>query len=49
MSEPAQTRNLAARMGGWSAQHRKTAIFGWFAFVLVAFALGNATGTTQID
>jgi uncharacterized membrane protein YdfJ with MMPL/SSD domain len=41
--------NLAARMGGWSAQHRKIAILGWFAFVLVAFALGNATGTTEID
>ena len=27
-------------MGRWSAQHRKTAIFGWFAFVIVAFALG---------
>jgi uncharacterized membrane protein YdfJ with MMPL/SSD domain len=41
--------NLAARMGGWSAQHRKIAILGWFAFVIVAFALGNATGTTEID
>jgi uncharacterized membrane protein YdfJ with MMPL/SSD domain len=41
--------HLAARMGGWSAQHRKTAILGWFAFVIVAFALGNATGTTMID
>ena len=42
-------KNLAARVGGWSAQHRKTAILGWFAFVSVAFALGNATGTTEID
>jgi uncharacterized membrane protein YdfJ with MMPL/SSD domain len=33
--------HLAARMGRWSAQHRKKAIFGWFAFVIVAFALGN--------
>ena len=30
-------RNLAARMGRWSASHRKTAIFGWLAFVVVAF------------
>jgi RND superfamily putative drug exporter len=36
-------------MGGWSAQHRKIAILGWFAFVIVAFALGNASGTTEID
>jgi uncharacterized membrane protein YdfJ with MMPL/SSD domain len=41
--------NLAARMGRWSAEHRKIAILGWFAFVLVAFALGNVTGTTEID
>jgi uncharacterized membrane protein YdfJ with MMPL/SSD domain len=42
-------KNLAARMGGWSAQHRKAAILGRIAFVIVAFALGNATGTTEID
>ena len=27
------TRNLAARMGRWSAAHWKTATFGWLAFV----------------
>jgi uncharacterized membrane protein YdfJ with MMPL/SSD domain len=37
--------NLAARMGRWSAQHRKKAIWGWLAFVFVAFAIGNALGT----
>ena len=41
-------RNLAARMGGWSADHWKTATFGWLAFVLVAFALGS-TGAKSID
>ena len=40
--------NLAARMGRWSADHWKTATFGWLAFVLVAFALG-AAGTVSID
>jgi RND superfamily putative drug exporter len=44
-----RSHNLAARMGGWSAQHRKTAILGWFVFVLLAFALGNVAGTTEID
>src|SRR6476619_1909812 len=44
-----QPANLAARMGRWSAQHRKAAIFGWFGFVFVAFALGTVTGTKQID
>ena len=28
-----QSRNVAARMGRWSAHHRKIAIFGWLAFV----------------
>ena len=30
-------RNLAARMGRWSASHWKTATFGWLALVVVAF------------
>ena len=33
-------RNLAARMGRWSAAHWKTATFGWLAFVIAAFMLG---------
>ena len=48
-AEPRRTTNLAGRMGRWSAQHRKAAIFGWFAFVIVAFALGIVSGTTKID
>jgi uncharacterized membrane protein YdfJ with MMPL/SSD domain len=47
--EPVRSRNLAARMGSWSARHQKTAIFGWFAFVIAAFALGIVSGTKQID
>src|SRR6187401_491285 len=42
-------RNLAARMGRWSARHWKTATFGWLAFVLVAFGLGGTVGTRNID
>src|SRR3712207_898205 len=41
-------RNIAARAGRWSARHRKTAIFGWLAFVVVAVALGGAIGTKQL-
>jgi RND superfamily putative drug exporter len=41
--------NLPGRVGRWSARHRKTAIFGWLAFVAAALALGTAVGTTQID
>jgi RND superfamily putative drug exporter len=42
-------RNLAARMGRWSAAHWKTATFGWLALVVVAFAVGGALGTKTID
>src|SRR5437016_8356281 len=38
-------KGLAARAGRWSAQHRKKAIWGWLAFVLLAFAIGGAVGT----
>ena len=36
---------FAARAGRWSANHRKTAILGWLAFVIAAIALGGAVGT----
>jgi RND superfamily putative drug exporter len=42
-------RNLAARMGSWSASHWKTATFGWLALVLLAFAVGSQVGTKQAD
>jgi RND superfamily putative drug exporter len=36
-------------MGRWSAGHRKTAIFGWFAFVLASVVVGTALGARTID
>jgi uncharacterized membrane protein YdfJ with MMPL/SSD domain len=42
-------RNIAARAGRWSAIHRKRAIWGWLAFVVVAFAIGGAVGTKALD
>ena len=36
---PEQSGNVAARMGRWSAGHRKLAIWGWLAFVIVAFGI----------
>ncbi len=39
MSSTQRSNNLAARMGRWSAQHRKKAIFGWLAFAIVLFAI----------
>ena len=47
--ETGRPTNLAGRMGRWSAQHRKTAIFGWLAFVVLAFAAGIVSGTTKIE
>jgi uncharacterized membrane protein YdfJ with MMPL/SSD domain len=44
-----QNRNLAARMGSWSADHWKTATFGWLALVVVAFAVGGQVGTKNIN
>jgi uncharacterized membrane protein YdfJ with MMPL/SSD domain len=44
-----KSNNLAARMGRWSANHWKTATFGWLGVVLVAFALGAMAGTKTID
>ena len=38
---PRRPTNLAGRMGRWSAHHWKTAVFGWLAFVVVAFAAGG--------
>ncbi|MEU1288156.1 MMPL family transporter [Kitasatospora sp. NPDC005856] len=35
-------------MGAWSARHRKTAVFGWLLFVVLAAALGTAHGSTKI-
>jgi RND superfamily putative drug exporter len=36
-------------MGRWSAQHRKKAIWGWLAFVVVVVMLGGAVGTETQD
>ena len=35
------SNTFAARAGRWSARHRKAAVLGWIAFVLIAFAAGN--------
>ncbi len=43
------TRNSAARAGRWSARHRKKAIFGWLAFVIVAVFVGGSVGTRTLD
>ncbi|MFF1375577.1 MMPL family transporter [Streptomyces sp. NPDC058308] len=37
-------RNLAARLGVWSAHHRKAAVIGWLVFVVLATVIGGACG-----
>ncbi len=44
-----KSRNLAARTGRWSAQHRKTAILGWILFVVLAAVVGGKVGQSDID
>jgi uncharacterized membrane protein YdfJ with MMPL/SSD domain len=40
---------LAGRAGRWSAAHRKTAIWGWIAFVVATIAIGGALGTKTLS
>jgi uncharacterized membrane protein YdfJ with MMPL/SSD domain len=49
MTPLGKSKHLAARMGRWSASHWKTATFGWLAFVVASFAIGNVIGTKTID
>ena len=49
MSPLKRSNNFAARMGRWSARHRKIAIFGWLAFVVAAVVIGGAIGTKTLD
>src|ERR687891_964982 len=49
MSPFEKNTNLTPRLGRWSARHRKTAIFGWLAFVVAAVAVGATLGTQRLD
>jgi uncharacterized membrane protein YdfJ with MMPL/SSD domain len=43
------SNNLAARMGRWSANHWRTAVVGWIAFVVASVLLGSAIGTKHLE
>jgi RND superfamily putative drug exporter len=49
VGDPANDRNIAARAGRWSATHKKTAIIGWFVFVIAAFMIGGAVGQQNLE
>ncbi|HEV3000227.1 MAG TPA: MMPL family transporter [Solirubrobacteraceae bacterium] len=40
--------NFAARAGRWSARHRRAAIAGWLAFVVLAVGIGGTIGTQTL-
>ncbi|MCX4819018.1 MMPL family transporter [Streptomyces sp. NBC_01142] len=44
----ASQRNLAASLGGWSARHRKTAVFGWLFAVIALTVLGGMAGQQNL-
>ncbi|MFF3686397.1 MMPL family transporter [Streptomyces sp. NPDC002187] len=42
-------RGIAARAGGWSAQHRWAAVGIWVLFVLLAMVAGSAAGRVELS
>ena len=43
-----QAKGLAARVGRWSTENRKKAIWGWLAFVVIAFVIGGSVGSKEL-
>jgi len=44
-AEPPGRRPVVERIAGWSARHRKTAIFGWLLLVIALVAVGQVLGS----
>ncbi len=40
---------MVERVAGWSAQHKKTAVFGWLLLVIAAVAIGQQLGTSNVN
>jgi RND superfamily putative drug exporter len=40
---------VVVRIASWSAGHRKTAVLGWLAMVIVAFIAGHLAGTSNVQ
>jgi RND superfamily putative drug exporter len=49
MSPLKRSRNIAARMGRWSARHKRLAIGGWLAFVALSFFIGQNVTMRTVD
>jgi len=47
---PRRVRRPAVEtIAGWSARHRKTAVFGWLALVAVAYLIGQLLGSPSLQ
>jgi putative drug exporter of the RND superfamily len=44
----AERRPVVERIAGWSARHKKTAVFGWLALVAVLFVASQALGSRNL-
>jgi RND superfamily putative drug exporter len=40
---------VTERVGGWSARHRKTAVFGWLLLVVAVFMAGQKIGSGNVQ
>ena len=48
--EPPRSRGpIVERIAGWSARHRKTALFGWLLLVAGAVVIGGMLGTKNLN
>ncbi len=45
---PPPPPNVTERVAGWSARHRKTAVFGWLLLIAAIFMGGQALGSRQL-
>jgi uncharacterized membrane protein YdfJ with MMPL/SSD domain len=48
-TQPQRDAGLAARVGMWSARHRKAAIWGWLGFVVLAVVVGQMVSQNTIS
>ncbi|GAA2018593.1 MMPL family transporter [Catenulispora yoronensis] len=49
MSKLAARPPLVERVAGWSARHKKTAVFGWLALIVAAVVIGGMASTAKKD
>jgi len=40
---------VVERVAGWSARHKKTAVFGWLLLVIAAVVVGQRLGTSNVS